>query len=70
MEKDEHEDDDCSWRCDEDECNTLNPPENIRCGECGKKKTPDESNEAENEIKTSSLTKNLTFRFPKRMIPY
>lgn len=53
------------WRCDEDECGTLNSPEDTRCSECGKKKTLDE-----NEIKTPSLTENMTFRFPQRYTPY
>ena len=35
------------WRCDDDECDVLNPPENIRCRECGKKKTEKDESESE-----------------------
>ncbi len=32
------------WRCDEDGCGALNPPENTHCHECDKKKPPDPPN--------------------------
>lgn len=55
MEKDKYEDDDDSWRCDNDECRNLNSSEIICCSECGEKRTAD----VEDEIKTSSSIKDI-----------
>ena len=56
------------WHC---ECGILNFNDQNRCSECGKKRTPDPGGEKEDEDeKIPSLTENMNFRFPKRIIPY
>ncbi len=55
------------WRCDD--CGVLNSVESRRCEECGNREEYEEESDKE-KYKTSSLTENMIFRFPKRIIPY
>ncbi len=50
--------DEKSWYCS---CGTLNLSEDKYCSNCGEKK---------DDMKIPSLTENMNFRFPKRIIPY
>ena len=52
-----------SWYCS---CGTLNLSENRRCDSCGEKNNEEEKEEGN----VPSLTDNMNFRFPKRIIPY
>lgn len=58
---------DCFWHC---ECSALNFNDKNRCGECGKKRTLDPGEKEEKNEKVPSLTENMNFRLPRRIIPY